>query len=92
MTPPSGPQDFIRNIFSPAYPQLIGIEAEQANQQGNFVVDNPGLVDDDSYEVNPSSPVVDEAGEDTLKAWIDFDGKDVPRGGNPGVGAFEVCE
>ncbi len=80
---PPGPDDFIDNIFSPKAPQ--GVEADRAT-----IVTDPGLVDN-TYFITADSPAVDQAGNDSVKAWPDFDGSALPCGDAPDIGAIEFC-
>jgi len=81
---PPGPDDVINNIFSPKAPSGVTAAAGKV-----VVVSDPGLVD--TFRLAPTSPAVDKASTTTVKPWPDFDGKTVPCGSAPDIGAIEYC-
>jgi hypothetical protein len=81
---PPGPDDVVNNIFSPKAPQ--GVTASTGKVT---VVSDPGLTN--SFRLTSSSPAVDKGATASAKPWPDFDGKTVPCGSAPDVGASEYC-
>lgn len=80
---PPGTDDAVNNIFSPRAP--AGVQADRVT-----VIADPGLVDD-TFRIGANSPAIDEAGQDSVKPWVDFDGSAVPCGAAPDIGAIEYC-
>jgi len=82
---PPGTDDVIDNIFSPKAP--TGVTASAGHVA---VVADPGLLNN-TYRIGAGSPAIDQGSKDSVKPWPDFDGKSVPCGTAPDVGAIEYC-
>jgi hypothetical protein len=82
---PPGPDDVVANIFAPKAPSGVTASAGKIT-----IVTDAGLVKD-SYKLTASSPAVDKGDTSAVKPWPDFDGKAVPCGDGPDIGASEFC-
>ncbi len=81
---PPGPDDVVNNVYSPRAPTGVAASAGKV-----IVVSDPGLVD--IFRLGATSPAVDYGSANSMKAWPDFDGRTVPCGTAPDVGASEFC-
>jgi hypothetical protein len=80
---PPGPSDVMSNMFVPKAP--MGAKAGT----GIIVVADAGLVD--TFKLAPTSPAINKGDPGAFQAWVDFEGRRIPCGSAPDIGAFEYC-